>query len=284
MSFHEFRRLIDENHGLLEVKIQGMGEPILGGDDYFAMIKYARSQGIWVRTVTNGSLLHLKENFKSLLDCDPNEIQVSIDGATQETFEAIRRNSHFNRVIANVSQLNHYAETVGRKVTKMWTVVQQRNAHELPQLVNLAADLGFSACVFSLDVGNWGKSDWQKRQENIATREQPDIETLWDLVAQGENLGVRVAFWNIEARYSAENLCPWPNERTYVSSDMRIVPCCMVADPDTYEIGTTPKEGLYGEGRSFADIWFGEEYKEFRAMHRVGLLPQICQGCYKSST
>ena len=32
------------------------------------MIKYAKDKKIWVRTVTNASLLHLKDNYKKLID------------------------------------------------------------------------------------------------------------------------------------------------------------------------------------------------------------------------
>src|SRR3989338_10709369 len=40
MSFTDFKRLIDEQYGLLELKVQGIGEPLLGRDTYFEMLKY----------------------------------------------------------------------------------------------------------------------------------------------------------------------------------------------------------------------------------------------------
>ncbi len=63
MPLNDFKRLIDEQHGPVEIKQQGMGEPLMQGDDLFEMIKYARARNIWVRTVTNASLLHLKDNY-----------------------------------------------------------------------------------------------------------------------------------------------------------------------------------------------------------------------------
>ena len=63
MSFESFKNLIDEQYGVIELKIQGMGEPILGRDKYFKMIRYARERHIWVRTVTNASILHKTENL-----------------------------------------------------------------------------------------------------------------------------------------------------------------------------------------------------------------------------
>ncbi len=110
MSLDDFKRLVDENYGLVEIKLQGLGEPTMQGDDYFEMIKYARERHIWVRTVTNGSLLHLNDNIKKIVEAGSNEIQISIDGATSEVFEAVRRGSNFELVIDNCRELNQYCQ------------------------------------------------------------------------------------------------------------------------------------------------------------------------------
>ena len=97
-------------------------------------------------------------------------------------------------------------------------------------------------------------------------------------VDQGRELGVKVAFWNITSKYnvdSAEKLCPWPFERAFVSSDLRVVPCCMIANPDSYEISS----GIKNE-TSFVDIWGGSEYSDFRNKHLNGEVPEVCKNCY----
>src|SRR5271156_1672443 len=91
MTLAQFKELIDAQYGPIEIKLQGMGEPPLGRDDFLAMIRYARSRHIWVRTTTNASILRHKDNCKRLVETGVNEIQISIDGATKETFERIRR-------------------------------------------------------------------------------------------------------------------------------------------------------------------------------------------------
>ena len=96
MSLENFQRLIDEQYGLFEIKLQGIGEPTMQGDVFFEMIKYARARQIWVRTTTNASLLHVKDNYRKLVDTGVNEIQISIDGADATTFESIRRGSRFD--------------------------------------------------------------------------------------------------------------------------------------------------------------------------------------------
>lgn len=112
MSFYDFKQSIDSQKGLVEVKLQGMGEPLLN-PDFFKMVEYATANHIWVRTTTNASLLHLNDNYKKMIDAGIGEIQISIDGATKETFENIRIGSDFDLVVNNCIMMNSYAEAKG---------------------------------------------------------------------------------------------------------------------------------------------------------------------------
>lgn len=284
LTFHEFKEIIDLNYGLVEIKIQGMGEPTLARDDLYRMISYARQRFIWVRTVTNGSLLHLNENSKKLLESGVNEIQISIDGADKETFEKIRVQSKFENVVRNVTELNNLSEKYNLSVTKMWTVVQDQNVHQLRDLVKLASQMNFKSMVFSLDISDWGNEKWTPKIKEKEVNHIFNIDYATDLYNLGASLGIRVAFWNINSKYDISdrsNLCQWPFERSFISSDNRVVPCCMVADPDTFEI----KGGNTGGQSTFVEIWDSKKYQVFRESHLSGdvnKLPSICKNCYKS--
>jgi pyrroloquinoline quinone biosynthesis protein E len=278
MSVESYKRLIDEQYGLLEIKLQGIGEPVMQGDDFFEMIRYARARHIWVRVTTNASLLHIKENYKKLIDTDVNEVQISIDGADKATFEGIRRGSVFERVIENCKLTNAYCTSKGVVRTKMWTVVQRDNAHQLSSLVDLASEAGFKSQVFSLNLTDWGLESWHDTNSRINVEETLSPESLFTLVKRGESLGVTVRFWNVNEKYrlgDTQTLCPWPFERAYIGSDMRVSPCCYIGNPDVYQI-----DGRIDETRSFKDIWLGKEFQEFRKSHLEGRLPKICEGCY----
>ncbi len=274
MPFGEFKRLIDEQYGLVEIKLQGIGEPSMQGDVFFDMIQYARSQHIWVRTTTNASFLHLKDNFKKYIDSDANEIQISIDGADKETFEGIRRGGRFERVTDNCQKINAHSRERGVVRTKMWTVVQRANQHQLEDLVDLAHQLGFTNQVFSLDMTGWGTDDWAERNAAESVGDSMELDRLLALVDRGAALGVKVSFWVINEKYSTratEKLCPWPFERAVVTSDLRTVPCCTIGDPDAYELG---------KGVRFTDLWQSDEYVSFRQAHLDGAIPKVCQTCY----
>ena len=275
MRFEDFRNLLDAQYGLVEIKIQGMGEPTLGGDTFYQMIKYARDQHIWVRVITNASLLHINNNYQKLIDSGANEIQISIDGATKKTFESIRRGSRFEKVCENCKLINEYAKANHMTPTKMWTVVQRSNLCDLPGLVELAYNLGFQHLVFSLELQDWGQDEWLRINAALSARQHLTLEMASDLVHKGNTLGIKVAFWTVKTKYKAGKvgqLCPWPFERAYISSDMYIVPCCMIGNPDVSNLGNA---------HYFANAWNGEAYKRFRNAHLEGNIPRICLGCYE---
>lgn len=271
LSLDDFKKIIDEQYGLIEIKLQGLGEPLLQRDDYFAMIKYARERYIWVRTTTNASLLHLNGNAKKLINSDVNEIQISVDGATKETFETIRRQSHYPTIIKNINIINN----INNSRTKCWTVVQKDNQHELEKLVDLAYNLGFTNQVFSMDVNGWGDEKW----EGINSQINVDVnkDRLLNLVEKGKQLGIRVAFWLVGHKYTQNNLCPWPWERAYVASDKQIVPCCIIGNPDTMNLGKI-------NNSLTDDVWYGKDYEQFRKDHLTGNIPNACKFCYEKST
>jgi len=270
MTLAEFKALIDEQYGLVEIKLNGLGEAMMQGDDWFAMIAYARSKNIWVRVTTNASLLHLRNNANKLLDSGVNEIDISIDGADAATFQGIRVQSDFERVKSNCSVLNELCARRGIVRTKAWTLVQRANRINLPAHVRLAERLGFKHMVFSTQLHGWADKDLEKR--NAAEHATVNAWEANELVQIGRQLGVRVAFWDVANKFTLEKPCPWPFSRAVVTSDSRTVPCCMIGDPDQFEIG---------KGKTFAENWSGVEYAQFRQGHITGNLPEVCKACYK---
>lgn len=274
MSLESFKRIIDSLGTLVEIKIQGMGEPTLQGDTFYDMIKYARSQHIWVRTTTNASLLHLKDNAAKLIDSGVNEVQISVDGASAETFQAVRVKSDFKQVVENCKLINAYCNDRNLLRTRMWTVVQQLNLHEFLDLVDLGADLGFKRITFAMDLHSWGQEAMKKpNAERLG-----DLSRILDLAPQaierGRAKGVEVTFWRNTTKYDSDkpsNLCPWPFERAYIASDLRIVPCCMIGNPEVLELGAAI---------SFVEAWNAPAYQAFRKAHLTGAIPAPCAMCY----
>ena len=280
MSLELFEKRLDELDGLVQISLVGLSELFLLHDSLEQMLRLCVDRKIWTNIATNGSLLHQRNWFERLIDINLDEIVVSIDGVTAATFEEIRIRSNFERVYENSRTLNEKFNCAGvhPKRTKMQTVLQAKNRHELFDFIPLARDLGFSAISFETEPFDWGSISWREKNSQITGILA--IEEIDQLVSQGKDCEVEVGFVEIVQRYSThpKNLspCSWPFSKIFISSDDRVVPCCHISNPDHFEIG----RGI-GELNSVVDIWFGEDYSIFRQNHISGNIPMACQSCYK---
>lgn len=274
MSFEDFKSLVDEQYGLVEIKLHGMGEPLMGGAEFFKMIRYARSKHIWVRTNTNISLLHFRDNYKELIESGINEVQMSFDGATKETFESIRHGSNFEIVVRNSKLINDYCNDRNLLRTRMWVLLQHQNVGEFLQFVEIAHQVGFKRLTYSLNLHGWGQQQWIDTNRDVTAEDAITPELAQQAIERGRELGLEVTFWNITSQYdttSPAKLCPWPFEWAYISSDLRVVPCCMIANPDVSDMG---------DAHTLTTTWNAEKLKQFRQDHLEGRIPPECQPCY----
>lgn len=271
MSYEEFVSMIDAAYGLTEIKIQGLGEPFLH-KNFVDMVRYAASKHIWVRSTTNATLLHKDENYRRIINADIGELQISIDGTTNKVYEKIRKGSRFDLVSENCKKINDYCDETGRDRTRMWVLLQKENISELFDFPAFAKKIGFKRLTISMDVNGWGNEEWTQKNEEKKVSSlitQEDIDRLLEMASQ---IGIDLTFWDISSKYSGQNICPWPFERAFISSDKKIVPCCMIGNPDICD---------FGSAFDFETVWNGSSYVNFRKNHLEGRIPKVCQFCYE---
>lgn len=269
LSFEDFKSFINSQYGLIEVKIQGVGEPFLD-PNFCDMVKYASDRFIWVRSTTNGSLLHLKENYKRVIQANIGELQVSIDAADEKTFSSIRIGSNFKQICKNCIALNSYENAKSK--TRMWAVLQKSNFHQAKDLVRLAKELGFGRVTLSVELRDWQGYEGVSKftgSERVLAPSQAWFDELENLA---KSLNIDLSFWQATTRFSKQEPCFWMFERFLLSSDKFIVPCCTICDPAVKN---------FGKIDDFNKIWFdGKSVLEFRKAHLSGQIPQICKSCY----
>jgi len=280
MSYELFAKRLGELDELVQISLTGLSELFLLHETLEPMLRLCRERKFWTNIATNGSLLHQRDWIKRLIEINLDEIVISIDGVTAETFERIRIKSNFSQVCKNSRNLNEQFNAAGvfPKRTKMQTVLQSNNRHELFKFVPFAKELGFSCIAFETEPFDWGNIDWRQRNSKVAGELEP--HEIDQLLEQGKELGVEVGFVQIVQRYTAlakiSSLCSWPFSKIFISSDDRVVPCCHISNPDYFEIGKL------GAKKSVSDVWFGEDYTAFRNSHISGNIPQQCQSCYRN--
>jgi MoaA/NifB/PqqE/SkfB family radical SAM enzyme len=169
---------------------------------------------------------------------------VSVDGATQETYEKYRRGGKLERVFENIRLLVDARREAGSKtpfiVVRM--LINRYNESEIKQLRELSISLGVDA--FTTSVLFIDTTDPQQRQEWLPTKEEfsyydysaEKLETVWHCADLWESMTIN-----------------W---------DGGLAPCCMLhKKANDYENAFT---------RPLKEIWKGDAYVSSRRVFAFG--------------
>ena len=105
MDLQLFKKIVDEcaQYKIKTLHLHNFGEPLL--DPLLCdRVKYAKEAGIRTRIFSNLSFL-TEEKATMLIMAGIDEIKISLDAATKETYEAIRRNLKFEQVESNIEMI-----------------------------------------------------------------------------------------------------------------------------------------------------------------------------------
>lgn len=267
LSPARFREILDALPMLREVKLQGMGEPLLNRD-LLPMLEEGERRGIAMSFTTNGSIQTqaIASRLAALRD---TTVVYSIDGATPETFEAIRVNGKFAKVVANVAGLVRARGGAERPRIELRAVATARNAREIPDVVRLGDELGVDGVTITTMLTDWGKDDMAGIVGPLALPGEQPLDA-GEIARAAPRVAVEV---ETGPMYSSERPCPWPWNRSFVAANGDVVPCCVIADSSVVKMGNVFE-------RPFAEIWNDERYRELRRAIAEDDVPPYCLTCY----
>jgi len=140
----------------------------------------------------------------------------------------------------------------------------------------MVPDLTIDRFNLQHDINFWGKNEWvEKLSKASLSSDDPEVN---DIIEKSELLTTEHGLtFNIFRgdRYSRKKgiKCRWPWESAYITADGFVCPCCITCDPEIVNFGNILEE-------SFAKIWRGGKYRDFRKKIRDGDLPLFCKSCY----
>jgi MoaA/NifB/PqqE/SkfB family radical SAM enzyme len=114
----------------------GFGEPLVH-PDIVKMVSLAHQTGLQTEIITNSHLLD-KNTAQALIHAGLDTIVVSVDGATQSSYEDIRRGGDLSRVEENIRELNALRGNGNKPSLGLEFVIMKSNIHELPDLAGKA--------------------------------------------------------------------------------------------------------------------------------------------------
>jgi MoaA/NifB/PqqE/SkfB family radical SAM enzyme len=285
LGYAEFRRIVDQFPVLERVVLHGIGEPLLNRE-LPAMIEHAKARGAHVLFNTNAITLNGRWPA-ALVDTGLDEIRVSLDGSTAETYRRVRGVDAFDKVLDNLEAFTAYRRSRGvtRPQVSLWFTGMQDTLHELPGLVPIAVRTG-AAGIHLQRLVYYGQGLAVKPQALFGRATMEHERVIRETRAAAVDAGVAFSASGatapeISLTPHGASTRPWSHCRrpwtlVYVTVHGNVLPCCIspfVADP--YEgiiLGNLFEQSLEA-------IWWGEGYAAFRGALLTESPPQPCRGC-----
>jgi len=269
LSWQNFERLIPALKLFTHVHLSGWGEPLLQ-PRLWDMAQAARSQGCTVSLTTNG--MNLTEAIQVQVLEHLDMVAVSLDGATAETFERLRPGADFQRVTQQVAALCASKRALGRSRPEVVLLFMKMrpNVAELPDLLQLAADLG-------VDRVNATNLDFiaAPAMEGLALVPSPDPEITAILEqAQRQAQKSSLPFRNVGLKPVSDLIvCDAnPLKNVFVTAFGDIAPCVYLGLPVSetfnrqfFQKSYLAQNYLYGnvEAQDLSEIFTQPAYQEF---------------------
>ncbi|MFY0605592.1 MAG: SPASM domain-containing protein [Cyclobacteriaceae bacterium] len=251
-----FTKVIDElADTLMYLIFYFQGEPYLH-PKLLEMISYASSKKIYTATSTNAHFL-TDDIARKTVESGLDRMIISIDGASQETYESYRKSGELTKVLEGTERILYWKKKLNSPTPHVvWQfLVVKPNEHEIPTIKKLAKEykvdkLAFkTAQIYDYEQGNplipteAKYSRYDQRPDGTYTVKNKMLDECWKM-------------W-----FSC--VMTW---------DGKVVPCCF--DKDAHHV--LGNAGDY----TFSAIWNGLAYRQFRKTLLTSRSEiEICKNC-----
>jgi MoaA/NifB/PqqE/SkfB family radical SAM enzyme len=273
LRIEKLRAMIEHLPGLKRVDLTGIGEALMNRA-FFGALELLKSRGLYV-TLNDNFTMMTEEAARRIIELGVNQIFLSLDGATKQTYEQIRVGANFEKVIGNARRLIEIKKEMRKKrpEVKINAVVSAGNYREIPDIVELAHDLGIGMVQFVNVMVFQDTVDLETSALHDEVRAK-----FAEALARARRLGVLLKIELFDKR--PVESCDFPWKRNFVSYDGYVHPCCY-----TTQTGDRKAQNQRSFGNliahEFREIWKGDVYSVFRNKMQAGILPEACAHCPK---
>lgn len=251
-----FKNVIDQLSSTLSyLTFYFQGEPYLN-PKFLEMVQYASTKGIYTSTSTNAHYLD-EENARETIASGLDRLIISIDGASQKTYESYRIGGRLDKVIEGTKNILHWRKELKSKTPHVvfQFLVVRPNEHQVPEVYSLARELGVDYVAL-------------KTAQIYEYENGSDLIPLTDQYSRYQK--------KPDGTYSIKNQllnhCWKMWHSCVITWDGKVVPCCF--DKDAHHIMGDLSVN------SFREIWTSGTYREFRAsLLRSRSEIEMCTNC-----
>lgn len=289
IALAEVRQIVEQAPGLRRVVLHGLGEPLMN-PELPQIVAYLHQRGVYTLFNSNALLLN-DARGRALIAAGLDELRVSMDGASPQTYARVRgvNEKALPHIIRNLAAFERLKVELGAQAPRvsLWFTAMRENIEELPRLVEIAAQTGVREVYVQRFIyfGKGLATEQQAIRRHARARER---ELIALAAARCEALGVRftatgastpAAYVGREVGQSAAR--PWtgcqrPYTLAYITAHGNVYSCCFAP----FHPGPR-RERLLGNAleQPFEAIWNGERYRAFRAAFESDTPWSQCAGC-----
>jgi MoaA/NifB/PqqE/SkfB family radical SAM enzyme len=289
LSWAQFRQLIDQLPRVDRAVLHGIGEPLLN-PELPRFIAHLKQRGAHVLFNTNAVLLDERRG-DLLVEAGLDELRVSIDAVTPELYHKLRGIDKLPQILSNVRAFVRRHGGHERPRVSLWFTGMQENLDQLPDFVQLGAELGVPE-VYLQRLVFFGSGE-RIAEDATMVPEQSLFGTLEErqarLIDACERLAVELGliFRASGATTPHESVAvqgahPWqgcyrPWALIYVTANGNLLPCC-IAPFATPEYASLMLGNVFE--RPLAALWNDVPYQRLRdAVLSPDPAPWPCQHC-----
>ncbi len=253
MDLQIFRKVVDELYRYSTMLILwNQGEPFLH-KDFLEMVRYASDKKLFTMVSTNANIdMDADAIVRSGLD----SMIISLDGATQATYNKYRVNGNIENVWKNVKNILEARDRIGSStpLIHLQFLVLRHNEHEIDKIKLLAKEMNVDQLIL----------------KTAQIYEKSDIDEFLPLNPKYRRYKINSG--EFELKFGIRNRCRRLWTSPVVNWDGSIGICCYDKDIE-HKVGNVSQNSL-------ASIWKNASYMSFRKRvleNRKAI--SICRNC-----
>ncbi len=266
MPFSFFLKVLNEIPSLKIISLFNWGEPFLNGD-ILKMIKGANEKGIFTIIHSNFNIKKDLSFFEEIVCSGLDRLSISLDGASQGSYEKYRIGGDLLLIKKNLETLNQVKKKMGAKNPQIiWQfIVNRHNEKEINQVKQEVKRLGIHLNLGKVGLGDT-IPDW-KPEGSLDERRKEWLPL---------DSRYRRHFYRGEYRFPLnQTYCHQLFKTPSISPDGRVYPCCLLTD----------EKNAFGDlnRHNFKEIWNNKIFSYSRSLFIKKQLKKevttICEKC-----
>ncbi len=242
-----YKGIIDEiGDYLFKLDLFNWGEPLLNKQTP-EFIRYAKSKEIKVTVSTNLSLDLSDEYIQSLIKSGLDELIVSIDGATEDTYLEYRRGGNFSLVRDNMQRIQSTKKALRVNTPNVtWQfLVFRHNEHDIEMAKSNYKDWGADSLIV--------RGAFMPFVKPYDEEFQPSTIPLYNVYLQEQQLQAKS-----KHQPRRNRPCSWLYEGFTLNSNGKVSPCCAISvEKDDF--------AEYSPSTGFFHAWNSDRFKRARS-------------------